>query len=219
MSIPINTVLYEKAKSIADKTFNKSSAYKSSFLVKTYKDMGGKYKGDKDKSSGLSKWYSEAWEDVNPLKTKFSYPVYRPTKIINETTPLTVQEIDPKNLLKQSIIKQKIKGDRNLEPFKGAGAPLAFGEYKINAYTKKQAKILGVKIKISERKNKKLDVFDNNDNYICSIGDNRYNDYRSYIEEKGLKYANTRRRLYKIRHEKNRHIEGTPSYYADQLLW
>jgi hypothetical protein len=107
----------------------------------------------------------------------------------------------------------------SIPTFKGEGVPLAFSEYKIHPYTKKQAKILGVKIKISKMKNKKLDVFDNNNNYICSIGDKRYNDYRSYIEEKGLKYANTRRRLYKIRHEKNRHIEGTPSYYADQLLW
>ena len=52
-----------------------------------------------------------------------------------------------------------------------------------------------------------------------SIGDTRYNDYRSYIKEKGKEYADTRRRLYKIRHEKNRHKLGTPAYYADQLLW
>jgi len=52
-----------------------------------------------------------------------------------------------------------------------------------------------------------------------SIGDTRYNDYRSYIKEKGQEYADTRRRLYKIRHERNRHKLGTPAYYADQLLW
>ena len=65
----------------------------------------------------------------------------------------------------------------------------------------------------------KIDPYAYNKQYIMSIGDTRYNDYRSYIKEKGKEYADNRRRLYKIRHEKNRHKEGTPSYYADQLLW
>ena len=34
-----------------------------------------------------------------------------------------------------------------------------------------------------------------------------------------LKYANERRRLYKIRHEKYRKIKNTPSYFADNILW
>jgi len=39
--------LYDKAKAIADKTYKKPSAYKSGFIVKTYKDLGGTYSGDK----------------------------------------------------------------------------------------------------------------------------------------------------------------------------
>ena len=36
---------------------------------------------------------------------------------------------------------------------------------------------------------------------------------------KGKKYADERRRLYKIRHQNTRNKRGTPSYYADKLLW
>ena len=35
--------IYLKAKKIADDKYEKHSAYKSMFLVKTYKDMGGRY--------------------------------------------------------------------------------------------------------------------------------------------------------------------------------
>jgi hypothetical protein len=221
MAIPLNKELYEKAKLIADETYDKSSAYKSGFIVKTYKKMGGKYKNI-DKEKDLKRWFEEGWTDINPLKTDSSYPVYRPTKRINKNTPLTVDEIDKNNLLEQSLIKQVIKGKKNLKPFKeidGAGVPLAFGDYKIDPYAYKQAKKLNITIKPSTKKYKKLDIYDKNDNYIMSVGDTRYNDYRSYIKEKGYEYANTRRRLYKIRHQKNRLKEGTASYYADQLLW
>jgi len=42
--------LYEKAKKIADDKYSKPSAYKSGFIVKTYKEMGGTYSGGKSKT-------------------------------------------------------------------------------------------------------------------------------------------------------------------------
>lgn len=90
--------------------------------------------------------------------------------------------------------------------------------YNISDFAKQKAKKLGVEIKPSKTKNKKIDVFKKGEK-IASVGDTRYFDYRSYIDEKGLEYADTRRRLYKIRHERNRKKIGTPSYFADQLLW
>lgn len=36
------------------------------------------------------------------MNDKKGYPVYRPTKRISKATPLIVQEIDPKNLRKQT---------------------------------------------------------------------------------------------------------------------
>jgi hypothetical protein len=90
--------------------------------------------------------------------------------------------------------------------------------YKIQKYTFDQAKKLGVDVKPSKIKNKKIDVIKQGI-VIASIGDKNYKDFPSYIQEKGLSYANERRRLYKIRHNKTRKVVGSNSYYADKLLW
>jgi len=112
MSVPLDKELYKKAKEIADKTYDKPSAYKSGFIVKTYKDMGGTYKNTGERK-GLKEWFQSEWKDIGNKK----YPVYRPTKRISKDTPLTPSEIDPANLKKQIALKQKIKG-KNLPPFK-----------------------------------------------------------------------------------------------------
>ena len=44
MSQPINRKLYEEVKAEADTIYKKPSAYKSGFIVKTYKQRGGKYR-------------------------------------------------------------------------------------------------------------------------------------------------------------------------------
>ncbi len=90
--------------------------------------------------------------------------------------------------------------------------------YKIKDYTKNKAKLLGVKVKPSKTKGKKIDVFKNNKK-IASIGALGYSDYPTYIENKGKDYADKRRKLYKIRHKKDKDIVGTNGYYADKLLW
>jgi hypothetical protein len=114
MSEPINKSLYEKVKKEADVIYKKPSAYKSGWIVKTYKQRGGTYKGKKNIDKGLGRWYRESWRDVGGGV----YPVYRPTKRITKDTPLTVSEIDSKNLKKQIALKQNIKGFENLPPFK-----------------------------------------------------------------------------------------------------
>lgn len=120
MAIPLDKKLYEKAKEIVYKQYDKPSAYRSGSLVKKYKSMGGKYKEDsKNKDiKPLERWFLESWKDINPTINKLSYPVYRPTKKVNEKTPLLVSEIDKKDLLKKIKEKQKIKGSKNLKPFK-----------------------------------------------------------------------------------------------------
>tara|TARA_R110002012_G_scaffold46417_3_gene122715 strand:+ start:1042 stop:1329 length:288 start_codon:yes stop_codon:yes gene_type:complete len=91
--------------------------------------------------------------------------------------------------------------------------------YKIYKAQFDNAKKLGVSIKPSENKHKKIDVFNKDNKKIASIGSIRYQDYHSYIKLKGKDYAETRRRLYKIRHNKTRGTPGTNSYYADRILW
>lgn len=90
--------------------------------------------------------------------------------------------------------------------------------YRIKEYTQQQAQKLGVEVRPSTNKGKKLDVYKRGEK-IASIGDVRYADYPSYVQTKGTTFANERRRLYKLRHEKDRHIKGTSGYYADKLLW
>lgn len=112
MNQPIDAKLYARVKQMADEKYTKPSAYKSGWIVKTYKKMGGKYTGSKTKE-GLTRWYKEDWQDVGNQ----SYPVYRPTKIVNENTPLTLKELNPTHLRQQIILKQKLRGRKNLPPF------------------------------------------------------------------------------------------------------
>ena len=79
-----------------------------------------------------------------------------------------------------------------------------------------QAKKLNVKIKPSTNKKKKIDVF-KNDKKISSIGAIGYNDYPTFIDKKGLPYANEKRRLYKKRHHKD--IDKKNGFYANKILW
>lgn len=90
--------------------------------------------------------------------------------------------------------------------------------YQITPYTYKNAKRLGVSVKPSTNKTKKIDVFKNNKK-VASVGAYGMSDYPTYIKTRGIKYAKTRRRLYKIRHNKDRFNVGSPGYYADKLLW
>lgn len=90
--------------------------------------------------------------------------------------------------------------------------------YQITAYTRRQAKRLGVSVKHSTVKGKKLDVFKNGSK-VASIGALGYKDYPTFLKQDGTTVANQKRVNYKKRHEKDRHRVGTPGYYADQLLW
>ena len=79
------------------------------------------------------------------------------------------------------------------------------------AIARRKAKAIGVSVKPSTNKKKKLDVFKNNKK-VASIGAIDYEDYNIHKDKQ-------RRKRYKARHEKYRHNVGTPSYYADKILW
>lgn len=113
MPKPLNTALYAKAKKIADLVYDRPSAYKSGFIVKKYKELGGTY-GDDGQEKKLKRWFSEKWTNVGG---SLAYPVYRPTKRVSKNTPLTQREIKPSNLKQQIKLKQVIKGSAKLPPF------------------------------------------------------------------------------------------------------
>ena len=52
----LNPELYEKAQKLADEIYKKPSAYKSGYIVKKYKELGGKY-GDDDEPKNLKRWF------------------------------------------------------------------------------------------------------------------------------------------------------------------
>ena len=91
--------------------------------------------------------------------------------------------------------------------------------YNITQHSKEQARKLNVTIKPSSVKNKKIDVFDASGQKVASIGHKRYKDYGTYLNEKGQAFANTRRRLYRARHENDAKKKGSPGYYAYNILW
>jgi hypothetical protein len=90
--------------------------------------------------------------------------------------------------------------------------------YQIRPYSYKRAKQLGVTIRPSQNKTKKIDVFKKGKK-VASVGALGMNDYPTYMATKGKKYAKERRRLYKIRHTKDRFVTGSAGYYADKILW
>ena len=112
MAIPKDALLYEKVKKEANKIYKKPSAYKSGYIVKRYKELGGEYLED-NKPKNLKRWFREGWRSVGE---EGQYPTYRPSKRISKDTPLTATEIDPKNLKKQIALKQQYKGNKHLPP-------------------------------------------------------------------------------------------------------
>ena len=91
--------------------------------------------------------------------------------------------------------------------------------YSITQYSRDQAKKLGVTIKPSTNKGKKIDVFDKDGKKLASIGALNMSDFATYMKTKGKEYADERRRLYRIRHAKTMDRVGSPSYYAARILW
>ena len=90
--------------------------------------------------------------------------------------------------------------------------------YKIQPYSKEQARKLNVTIKPSTNKMKKIDVY-KGDKKVASIGAINYNDYPTYLKTNGRAYADARRKLYKIRHQNDINKINSPGYYANKILW
>ena len=90
--------------------------------------------------------------------------------------------------------------------------------YRITNYTRKQGRKIGVLVKPSKNPAKKIDVFRNGEK-LASVGAFGMNDYPTYIRKRGITFAKTRRKLYKQRHEKDRHVKWSNGWLADKLLW
>jgi hypothetical protein len=119
----LNPKLYKKAKETANKTYGKkSSAYKSMFIVSTYKKLGGKYSGKKS-VKGVDRWDKENWIEITPYLKENKKIVCgsrninkacRPSKRIDKNTPITINEM-LKIHKKEDIIKIAEKKKKNMD--------------------------------------------------------------------------------------------------------
>jgi len=99
----LNKKLYLQVKKESAKRFKQpTSAYRSMWIVKTYKERGGKYKGKKSVQN-TRKWLKEEWVQVEPYLTEKGKKIVcghgdnpkacRPLHRIDKTTPLTLDEL------------------------------------------------------------------------------------------------------------------------------
>jgi hypothetical protein len=101
MSIPTNKALYEEVKKEIYAKYPKHSAYRSGLLVQEYKRRGGTYEGKEKKTEGLNRWFLEKWKNERgEIGYKYKNDVYRPTVRITKETPVTFQELKPKEIEK-----------------------------------------------------------------------------------------------------------------------
>jgi hypothetical protein len=92
--------------------------------------------------------------------------------------------------------------------------------FHLRPYHKLRARQLGVIIKPATKAPYKIDVFSRDTgDYITSIGDRRYGDWLSIVEEKGYDEGMRRRELYLKRHAKDSNVEGSRGMYSAAILW
>ena len=144
-----------------------------------------------EKDTEFIKKIEQKHDDKNLLENMPSEPFIDPRRGYNETTSYEINEMNKK---------------------KGGS------KYTITRYTRKQAKKHGVKVKLSTNPKKKIDVFKKGKK-IASVGATGYGDFPTFQKTEGMKSAKRHRKNYKRRHEKDRHVKGSPGFYADKLLW
>lgn len=123
---PKNKALYAEIKKRADDKFQAStSVYKSAWIVKEYKRLGGTYKGEKPTyQQGLLRWFKEKWINLNrptepcgrrKATNKGEYPLCRPTKRVNKQTPKLAQELTTQEIERANKEKQKVKHKKHIK--------------------------------------------------------------------------------------------------------
>jgi hypothetical protein len=129
---PINTQLYNMVKQMATEKFDSpTGAYRSMWIVKKYKELGGVYDKPKPSNSKLDKWRNEKWIDLNQPKImnntiigyercgkknnkNMLYPLCRPSIKIDDETPLIYQNISKNRIMNVNKQKQILKNMGNI---------------------------------------------------------------------------------------------------------
>lgn len=112
-----SSTAYKSARAKANSKFKeKTSAYKSMYIVREYKKAGGKMSGAKPKNTGLTRWNKEKWtgakgkpcgrsatEKAKGVKKRLC----RPSKKVTEKTPKTRAELGKKEMKRRAVLKTK----------------------------------------------------------------------------------------------------------------
>jgi len=125
--IPLNTDLYNRVKQMASEKFKApTGAYRSMWIVKKYKELGGTYDRPKATHTKLTDWRKEHWIDLNQPKAgggyekcghpnpNGKYPLCRPSIKVNENTPKLYQNISNERINEVNKEKQEIKSKGNI---------------------------------------------------------------------------------------------------------
>lgn len=132
---PRDRVLYEQIKREASRRFEApSSWYRSAWIVKTYKQRGGRYLTPRSPAvsrQGLIRWSREQWVNLNAPRydrqgrprgyepcgrsrtprsvSRSPYPLCRPSRRVSRQTPLTYQEVSVARIRKLNRQKQRVR--------------------------------------------------------------------------------------------------------------
>ena len=90
--------------------------------------------------------------------------------------------------------------------------------YKILPQQRAAAKKLGVTIRPSTVKGKKIAVYKDRVK-VADIGARGYGDYWNYFKNNTPFYAAKKRDAYRSRHDGEQNDIGSPGYYAWYILW
>lgn len=137
MSQVLDKKLYERVKKKADKIYERHGLYKSAWIQKEYKRLGGRYSGKKpSKDKGLQRWIKgEQWVEVGDYLKGKKTPcgssnrkgkACRPLKRVNDKTPITVPEllkIHSKKKLQSLVNKKKKDMDGRINWKSGTFSP------------------------------------------------------------------------------------------------
>lgn len=110
---PTNEKLWARVKREADNIYKKHSAYKSGWMVKRYKELGGKFRRAPNKPDArpLARWFAEDWRNQHGT-TGYEHKndVYRPTRRVTRKTPKTHRELSARRI--RRVAREKSRTGR-----------------------------------------------------------------------------------------------------------
>ena len=128
---PLDRALYDEVVEEAKARFRVwPSAYASGWVVAEYKRRGGRYGGERDRSTGIARWFDESWVDLSrpihdrrgnlvgyePCGRKHSdqraYPKCRPLAAALRMTPQQVADA----VSRKQAVEQRVPPRRGRRP-------------------------------------------------------------------------------------------------------